>query len=171
MIASTLRHGRQIWLRWVPARVGAGYSFPEFEDGTRMPGRLRLLMIVIFLAWCLAAAIDYAGLHAVEDARRGDLAVLNLAGRQRMWSQRAAQLAARLAQGRDRQSLTAALAQAVQELALDRGRLLELPRFAAIAGQVPSIAPLLEAARAALQAAAQPVPSPEAGLAAATSVA
>jgi len=163
--------------RSAPWHAGRDYSFPEFEASARMPWRLRALMIVIALAVSAAAVLDFAGVDAVEDARYGDQEVLNLAGRQRMLSQRAAQLAARLAQGGADTALGAALAQTVQQLQDDRARLLALPRFAAFAGQAPALEPLVQAAQSAIriaeaaEATPQSAPGDRAARAAAQSVA
>lgn len=161
MISRALRGVRALWQRQAPARAGGDYSFPEFEASARMPGYLRGLMVVIAVAVCVAAVLDFVGVDAVEDGRTGDEEVLNLAGRQRMLSQRAALLAARLALGGERAAPAAALAQTVQQLQQDRSRLLALPRFAAFADRAPALEPLVQAAQAALQIAeaASPVSS------------
>jgi diguanylate cyclase (GGDEF)-like protein/PAS domain S-box-containing protein len=139
----------------------ADYSFPEFEASARMPGRLRLLIIAIALAACVAAVGGHFSIQAVADLNSTDQELLNLAGRQRMLSQRLAQLALRLAPsaGAEREELAAALAQATQQLQADRQRLQVLPGFAAVAGQAPAVEPVLTAANAVLSAPENALPA------------
>ena len=171
LIARTSSALRRLLGRWMPSRQQRPYSFPEFEASARMPGLLRASMIAIALAVCSAAALDFMAIEVVEGARRHDQEVLNLAGRQRMLSQRAAQLAARLSLGDDAGSLSVQLQEAAQQFRRDRERLLAIPRFAEMADQAPSIEPLLLAMQAASREAARGTSGTSTGLAAAQAVA
>jgi len=136
-----------------------------------MPWVLRGAVVCFVLALCTASVLDYLAVNATSDRQYGDQEVMNLAGRQRMLSQRAAQLAAGLALKGDHTALVTALAQASQQLQYDRERLLAQPRFAAVAAQAPPIEPLVQTSQQALQVATQNVPDPAAAAAAALAVA
>lgn len=171
LIARTLSALGRLLGRWLPSRQQRRYSFPELEASARMPGMLRASMIAITLAVCSSATLDFMAIDFAEGARRNDQEVLNLAGRQRMLSQRAAQLAARLSLGDDAESLSVQLQEAAQELRRDRERLLAIPQFANMADQAPSIEPLSLAMQAASREAARGTSGTSTGLAAAQAVA
>lgn len=170
VMASSARRLRQAWQKWARQRGGANGGFPEFEASARMPWVLRGVMACIVLAACTASALNFWAVDAIGDKQYGDHEVMNLAGRQRMLSQRSAQLAAGLALGGDQVSLAAALAQAAQQLRHDRERLNVAPRFTAVAPQAPPIEPLLQASQRALEVANLEVPDPVAARAAARAV-
>ncbi len=153
---------RAAWRRLaagVIAPVTNDRVFPEFEASARMPVRLRLVMGFISVAVCFAAALDYVGVEFAEGGAKHDAEVMNLSGRQRMLSQRMAQLAVRLAQDPGSEVVDAAMVQAADQLRSDREQLMRLPRFSALADRAPAVEPLLravEALRGVAHAAAAP---------------
>lgn len=174
MVAAVLRSAWRRLAAGLIAPAKGDHSFPEFEASARMPARLRLVMGFITVAVCFAAALDYVGVEYAEGGGKHDSEVLNLAGRQRMLSQRMAQLALRFAQGDNPEPVGAAMVQAADQLRRDRDRLMQLPRFQALAERAPAVEPLLratEALRAVAPAAVAPGRQRDAASAAATVVA
>lgn len=160
-------------MKWLRSKVQKGparaYSFPEFEASARTPRELRLLVAGIALLVSLAAFLDFWGVDAIEDSAEADQLVLNLAGRQRMWSQRLPLLALRLAacrNGTDAGTTVAEcdrFAEQIKESAAhmlrERMQLLEIARFAAIAEAAPPVESLHKAALSVVEAAARESPS------------
>ncbi len=127
--------------------IGKPRSQAELDASARLPRRLRMLMGAVSLTVCFSAALDYAGMDAVEDRNHGSQEALNLAGRQRMLSQRLAQLALRLVhEDDDPAGLGRLLAEGASQMHHDRERLLALPPFAKLASRAPDVLPLTEAA-------------------------
>lgn len=133
-------------LRAPGAVAGGGYTFPEFEAALRLPALLRLVMVAVAVVAILGATAS----HWLADSRfgmlQGSQEALNLAGRQRMLSQRLAQLGLQWSMGSTgRDTLLPQLEAALLQLREGRTRLGQLPFFAAHAASFPSAGPLAEA--------------------------
>src|SRR5574343_1152193 len=151
LIKGSRQTGRHVTLEPPPRMPdpARNYSFPEFEAGAHLPRFLRWFTYAVVLVLGASAVLDFIGVDQAESDQASHAEALNLAGRQRMLSQRLA-FTSGMATVASRQAgrapmRRAAASEAMVTLETERARLEALDLFRPRLDDVPALQPLRQA--------------------------